>query len=383
MTSPPPLSGLRGAERPIGMEAFERAIAQASRPLRSRLVTFVGDVELADDLLQEARIRAWSGAPRELAFEQLQAWLYRTATRLAIDEHRRRRRRAEVPFDDARTGLEDASAAELRHTVAGGLDALAARDRIALLLRYEGGLSHAELGSALGISAEAARKRVARAATTFRQALAADERVAGPSIAVLLGDDDPDAYRRWLEAAGARMRIVDLRRPGLDLAGADALVLSGSAVDIDPRTYGARRDHRTIRPDLSRDLRDLAALRLALRENIPVLGVCRGAQLLNIAFGGDLAQHIEFHAGARLHVVDTRPESRLRRVLGRRGDVHSDHHQAIGRLAAGLRVGSVAPDGVIEAVEVPEHRFALGLQWHPEREAGETLADALCAAAAA
>jgi len=179
------------------------------------------------------------------------------------------------------------------------------------------------------------------------------------------------------------VRILHHRRPGLDLAGADALVVgSGSVVDVDPRIYGAERDRRTLRPDLDRDLRELAALRLALRENIPIVGVCRGAQLLNVLFGGDLVQHVESHAG-RVHDVEMRRGSRLRQLLGRRGTVHSDHHQAIGRFASTLRVGSVASDGVIQAVEVRGHRFAIGVQWHPENRGGETLAQAFCAAAAA
>jgi hypothetical protein len=110
-----------------------------------------------------------------------------------------------------------------------------------LLLRYEGGLSLREVGRLLDVSEDAARKRVARAKAAFRDALAdaekADER---PTVLVLMGHDDPAAYERWLEAAGARVRRLDLDQPGLDLAGADALVLSGSKTDVHPRTYGAR-----------------------------------------------------------------------------------------------------------------------------------------------
>jgi putative glutamine amidotransferase len=177
------------------------------------------------------------------------------------------------------------------------------------------------------------------------------------------------------------VRIHGPDKAGLDLAGADALVLSGSTTDVHPRTYGEPLDPRSVDPDLNRDLRDLAALRIALRDDIPVVGVCRGSQLLSVLFGGSLSQHVEHHEGDRPHLVTTASRSAARRALGT--EVVSDHHQAVRRLGRGVRVTATAPDGMIEAVEVPGRTLALGLQWHPERGGGEALADLLVDAAAA
>ena len=270
------------------------------------------------------------------------------------------------------------------------LGALTPHQRLVLLLRFEQGLSLRELGELLDIGEDAARKRVARAREAFAEALrdarAGDSR---PTVLVLMGREEPDAYTRWLESAGARVRIHGPDKAGLDLAGADALVLSGSTTDVHPRTYGEPIDPRCLDPDLNRDLRDLAALRIALRDDIPVVGVCRGSQLLSVLFGGSLSQHVEHHDGDRPHIVATAARSsarrrrRPRRALGARVEVVSDHHQAVRRLGHGLRVTATAPDGMIEAVEVPGRRLALGLQWHPERGGGEALADLLVGAATA
>ncbi|TML05881.1 MAG: gamma-glutamyl-gamma-aminobutyrate hydrolase family protein, partial [Actinobacteria bacterium] len=99
--------------------------------------------------------------------------------------------------------------------------------------------------------------------------------------------------------------------------------------------------------------------------------------------GGSLSQHVEHHEGDRPHIVATAARSSARRALGARVEVVSDHHQAVRRLGRGLRVTATAPDGMIEAVEVPGRRLALGLQWHPERGGGEALADLLVGAATA
>ena len=100
-------------------------------------------------------------------------------------------------------------------------------------------------------------------------------------------------------------------------------------------------------------------------------------------FGGDLSQHVEHHEGDRPHMVSTAPRSVARRALGSGIEVVSDHHQAVRRIGLGLRVTAKAPDGMIEAVEVPGRRLALGLRWHPERGGGEALADLLVDAATA
>jgi putative glutamine amidotransferase len=366
------------------MTSFETLLWQQSRPLVARLARHFGDHELAQDALQEARLRAWRAAPRDLPADRLQAWLHRVARNAAVDELRRRGRRSELPLHDAAAVVSVADEDERGWAVTAALRALTPHHRMLLLLRFEAGLSLAEIGALLDVSEDAARKRVARARTAFRDALREAERADDrPTVAVLLARDEPAVYRAWLERAGARVRIVDLAQPGLDLAGADALVLSGSTLDIHPRTYGAARDPRCIAPDLDRDLRDLAAIRAALRDDVPLIGVCRGAQLLNVLFGGTLVQHIDHHAGDCLHAVRTESGSAVASALGARPRVVSDHHQAVARLGRGLHVTATAPDGLAEAVEVPGRRLAVGLQWHPERGGGEGLADLLVATAAA
>jgi putative glutamine amidotransferase len=357
---------------------FDEQLQDATAGVTARLSRIVGDTAAAEDLCQETLVRAWRGAPRELPPERLRAWLHRTATNLAFDELRRRARRREIGYDDALAGGEAADASLAGADIREALGALTPHQRLVLLLRFEQGLSLRELGELLDVGEDAARKRVARAREAFAAALhevrAHDTR---PTVLVLMGRDDPVPYTHWLERAGARVRIHEPARPGLDLAGADAVVLSGSMTDVHPRTYGAAVDPRCVEPDLNRDLRDLAALRIALRDDIPIIGVCRGSQLLSVLFGGDLSQHVEHHEGDRPHMVSTGSGSAARRALGTGIEVISDHHQAVKRLGRGLRVTATAPDGMIEAVEVPGRRLALGLQWHPERGGGEALADLL------
>jgi putative glutamine amidotransferase len=368
----------------MGVTDFDQHLIDATAGVATRLRRIVGDPALAEDLCQETLVRAWRVAPRDLPAERLRAWLHRTATNLAFDELRRRARREEVGYDDALTGAGATDASVAGADVRDALGALTPHQRLVLLLRFEQGLSLRELGEILDIGEDAARKRVARAREAFAEALrAVHANDARPTVLVLMGREEPDAYTRWLEQAGARVRIHGPDRVGLDLAGADALVLSGSTTDVHPRTYGEPLDPRSVDPDLNRDLRDLAALRIALRDDIPVVGVCRGSQLLSVLFGGSLSQHVERHDGDRSHGVETATRSAARRALGAGVEVVSDHHQAVRRLGAGLRVTATAPDGMIEAVEVPGRRLALGLQWHPERGGGEALADLLVDAATA
>ena len=366
------------------MTTFDQHLIDATTGVTARLRRIVGDPAVAEDLCQETLVRAWRVAPRDLPPERLRAWLHRTAANLAFDELRRRARRDEVGYDDALTGAGATDASVAGADVRDALGALTPHQRLVLLLRFEQGLSLRELGDLLDIGEDAARKRVARAREAFGEALrdvrAGDAR---PTVLVLMGREEPDAYIRWLEHAGARVRIHGPDKAGLDLAGADALVLSGSTTDVHPRTYGEPVDPRCVDPDLTRDLRDFAALRIALRDDIPVVGVCRGSQLLSVLFGGCLSQHVDHHEGDRPHMVATAARSSARRALGAGVEVVSDHHQAVRDLGRGLRVTATAPDGMIEAVEVPGRRLALGLQWHPERGGGEALADLLVDAASA
>jgi putative glutamine amidotransferase len=373
---------------------FDAILTEQTGPLTRRLARMVGDRETAEDLRQETLARAWRSGPRGAQAPVVRAWLHRTATNLALDELRRRKRREHVPLH---AGLDagDDDSARRDPVLRDALAALTAHQRLVLLLRFEAGLSWREVGELLDLSEEAARKRVARARAafldTYKNADADDTR---PTVLLLLGREDPGPYERWLQAAGARVRTLTGTQAGLDLAGADALVLGGSETDVHPSLYGEAVGPHVRDTDLTRHLRDLAALRHALRTDLPFLGVCSGTQLLSVLHGGTLHQDLPADGWDALdhrdaHAVATADGTLARRLLGGTPGVVSEHHQAVKTLGRGLRVTSTAPDGLIEALEVPGHRFALGVQWHPERctdgpdGTGRRMADALVEAAAA
>jgi putative glutamine amidotransferase len=182
---------------------------------------------------------------------------------------------------------------------------------------------------------------------------------------------------------------VDDPEPVLDIA--DGLLLIGGG-DIDPAFYGQEPGPETDLPNARRDAAELTLLRGALDRGLPVLGICRGFELLNVAYGGDLVQHLGGPEGALhrpelgtfgRHEVDVTGE-RLRGLLGTGVTVHSHHHQAIGRLGPGLVPLAYAPDGCLEALEDPARPFCLGVLWHPEEDwqgAGAPLFAALVEAA--
>jgi putative glutamine amidotransferase len=187
----------------------------------------------------------------------------------------------------------------------------------------------------------------------------------------------PLAYVRAIEDAGGRALIVPPSLEGVQetLDALDGLLLSGGA-DLDPASYGADLHPETngVRPD--RDEAELALLEAALARDMPVLAVCRGSQVLNVARGGDLVQHLPEvvgHEGHKHtpgvfadHDVDVLPDTKLHGVIGERAPVKSHHHQGYGRLGEGLREAARAEDGTVEAIEDPSRRFALGVLWHPE-----------------
>ena len=363
------------------LEAVFRAEQAA---IRRRLRRMTGDPETAEDLCQETFVRAWSRAPRDAPAPVLAAWLHRTATNLGLDELRRRARRPAAALGDPPDARDDSGA--LREALA----ALPLPDRAALALRFQAGLTLRELGSVLGISEEAARKRVARGRARLRAALDAQGADPLPLILLLVREDEAAPYERWLADAGARVRV---HRDGLrerDVLFAGALVVAGSVTDVHPALYGERPGpHLSGTPDLRRDRRDLAALRTALRADLPLLGVCSGHQLLNLATGGTLHQHLpadDRHAGEE-HAVRTQARTRARHVLGTRMRVRSDHHQGVRRVGARLRVTATSPDGLVEGIERTDRRFAVGVQWRPQLDAGapagRRLAEALVAAAQA
>jgi putative glutamine amidotransferase len=193
----------------------------------------------------------------------------------------------------------------------------------------------------------------------------------------------PSAYVRAVERAGGRALVVPPAEVGLDetLDALDGLVFSGGG-DIHPEVYGADAHEATRGVNPKRDEAELALLRGALDRDMPVLAVCRGSQVLNIALGGDLVQHLPEVVGHDRHLhtpgefadhdVRLEPESRVGAILGDRAPVKSHHHQSFGRLGAGLRETAWADDGTVEAIEDPSRRFALGVLWHPEE--GEDLA---------
>jgi putative glutamine amidotransferase len=206
-----------------------------------------------------------------------------------------------------------------------------------------------------------------------------------PAPAALL----PYSYVRAVTAAGAR--AVLLPPDDLDagvLAALDGLVLAGGA-DVSPHLYGDAPGPLTdSRPD--RDAGELALLTAALAADVPVLGVCRGMQLLVVAYGGRLHQHLPDvvgHHGHRpapgvygAHDVRFAPGSRIAGVMAGDVAVNTYHHQGVAD-PGGLTPTAWAPDGVIEAVEDPARAFVLGVQWHPE-EAGDARPFAALAAAA-
>ncbi|HVP74638.1 MAG TPA: gamma-glutamyl-gamma-aminobutyrate hydrolase family protein [Gaiellaceae bacterium] len=193
----------------------------------------------------------------------------------------------------------------------------------------------------------------------------------------------PQGYVDGVVAAGGMPFLVPpvpvvVDDPGLALDPLDGLVLAGGE-DLDPATYGADRHPATGTPNEVRDRAELALLRAALERNLPVLGICRGAQLLNVVCGGDLVQDMSEVVELHPHLPEPGAWGRHRvRVTGGRlrelaGDeiaaVSSHHHQSLGRIGEGLVATGESPDGVVEAVEDPGREFCIGVLWHPEEDA--------------
>jgi putative glutamine amidotransferase len=158
---------------------------------------------------------------------------------------------------------------------------------------------------------------------------------------------------------------------------ADGLLLAGGT-DLDPATYGQEIDPElTLHPDRSRDLMEAALVREARDRGIPILGVCRGFQMLNVAYGGTLDQHrphekseLLDHPNLRIECteVDLEPGSLVSKAVGTdRISVYCLHHQAIDVLGTGLVITGRASDGLIESLEDPDADFVLGVLWHPEQ----------------
>lgn len=215
-------------------------------------------------------------------------------------------------------------------------------------------------------------------------------------IAVTLDRDadlsETNDYVRSLVAAGAPRSAITVVTPLSAQAGAfDALLLGGGG-DIDPARYGrVRIDNGTVEVDPERDALDFRLLEEARRAALPVFGICRGLQVVNVAFGGTLIQDIPSERPSE--VVHQRPrDERTRRdhpvAVGRgsilesfvevaEARVNSRHHQAIETVARGLEVSAVAPDGLAEAVESRSASWLLAVQWHPENLLGDAVSERL------
>jgi putative glutamine amidotransferase len=192
----------------------------------------------------------------------------------------------------------------------------------------------------------------------------------------------PASYVRAVTRAGGVPLLVP---PGAayeeTLDSVDGLIFSGGS-DLDPELYGEQAHPETDGWVRERDDFELGLMQAALARDVPLLAICRGSQVLNVALGGDLEQHVPDRVQTNLHKetpgvfaehdVAVLEGTRLASILGDRADVKSHHHQGYGELGSGLREAARAPDGTVEALEDPTRRFALGVLWHPEE--GEDLA---------
>ncbi len=214
-----------------------------------------------------------------------------------------------------------------------------------------------------------------------------------PAIAIPAGPKPArfglnQSYVRALEAAGAIPVLIppleDAARLRALVARLDGVLFPGGG-DVAPQEYGEVAVAALNAVEPARDRRELTLAGWALERDLPILGVCRGQQLINVAMGGTLYQdlriqqvtHVDHHGGERrqrtalVHLVRLEPDSRLAQLIGETGvQVNSLHHQAVRDVAPGLRVAGRAPDGVIEAVESRDRRFLVAVQWHPEELAG-------------
>jgi putative glutamine amidotransferase len=215
--------------------------------------------------------------------------------------------------------------------------------------------------------------------------------VTRPAIAVTIENprQEPEVFRlredyvRSVETAGGLPLIFAPGRPqdaAEVLDRVDGLLLTGGA-DMDPKFYGAATHPRLGATFGDRDAFELALCGEALRRDLPILAICRGHQVLNVAMGGTLVQDIPSQipgAGAHdpdverwetCHEVEILPGTRLREILGtERVAVNSFHHQSVDRLGEDLVLSARSPDGVVEGIEMPRGRwrFVVGVQWHPE-----------------
>ncbi|MEV5932736.1 gamma-glutamyl-gamma-aminobutyrate hydrolase family protein [Streptomyces sp. NPDC052079] len=197
----------------------------------------------------------------------------------------------------------------------------------------------------------------------------------------------PAGYPRLVQRAGglAAMLPPDApERAAATVARLDGLVIAGGS-DVEPVHYGAEPDPRTGPPARARDAWELALIEAALDRGVPLLGICRGMQLLNVALGGTLVQHIDGHAEVPgvfgSHPVKPVPGTRYAAAVPEETSVPTYHHQSVDRLGTALIPSAHAPDGTVEAIELPAPHWTLGIQWHPEMAEDLRVMNALVTAA--
>jgi len=235
--------------------------------------------------------------------------------------------------------------------------------------------------------------------------------MARPLIGITLDSENPGGYSNlpWYALRENYCQVIsdsgglpialphEPEQAAAYLAAIDGLVVTGGAFDVDPTLFGAGERHATVVTKDRRTAFELAATRAALKRDVPVLGICGGQQLLHVALGGRLIQHIPDEVADALaheqpnprdepgHSVDVAPDTLLHRIVAtERLEVNSAHHQAAKDAPDGIVVNALAPDGVIEGIEAPAYRFCLGVQWHPEylvSEGDKPIFDAFVAAA--
>jgi putative glutamine amidotransferase len=193
--------------------------------------------------------------------------------------------------------------------------------------------------------------------------------------------DETEPYAAAMRAAGLEPALVSAdEAEGQGIDGLDGLLLMGGS-DVDPALFGETRAPETEEPDPGLDAAECTAIVAAIAQDLPVLGICRGLQILNVQQGGTLTQHLAAYERHRqtpadrsepAHRVRILPATTLASIAGNAGtwEVNSRHHQGIATLAKSLRISAVdSEDGTIEAVERPGSRFVVAVQWHPENQA--------------
>lgn len=214
-----------------------------------------------------------------------------------------------------------------------------------------------------------------------------------PVIGITLDSEDPGIYSNmpWyalrqnyadavVEAGGVPLALPhepDQANDYLEII--DGLVITGGAFDVDPSIFGAGERHPTVVTKDRRTAFELAVTRGALQRDMPLLGICGGQQLLHVALGGTLIQHIPDEIPQALaheqpnprdepgHSISILPGTLLHRIVGTESlEVNSAHHQAAKDASDEIIINAVAPDGVVEGIEAIGKRFCLGVQWHPE-----------------